>query len=98
MVNLMKTLLKFFSIFIVMFITFNQNIYAKLQEGFVYLQDIDSSIKQNIIYATSNNFMGEPAPGYNKAVAILTKKAALALKKAPIKTGLGNYCHKTQVV
>lgn len=78
----MKTLLKiFFSIFIVMFITFNQNIYAKLQEGFVYLQDIDSSIKQNIIYATSNNFMGEPAPGYNKAVAILTKKAALALKK-----------------
>lgn len=84
MIKFVKTLIvKLFTIFIVM--TLHQTVYGEiqkeLQKGFVYLQDIDPTIKQNIIYATSNNFMGEPAPGYNKPIAILTKEAAIALKK-----------------
>ncbi len=51
-------------------------------DGFVYLSDMDSTIKQSIAYAGSDNFLGRPVDGYNKAVAILTKEAAEALSLA----------------
>jgi D-alanyl-D-alanine dipeptidase len=49
-------------------------------DGFVYLSKIDSSIKQDIRYATQNNFTGKIVKGYSNASAILTRDAALKLK------------------
>ncbi len=51
-----------------------------LPEGFVYLQDIDATILQEVRYAGYHNFVGRPVPGYNAPVIILTEAAALALK------------------
>ncbi len=52
-----------------------------LPNGFVYLRDIDPSIQQEIRYAGHYNMLGHPLAGYEQPVCILTKKAALALKK-----------------
>src|SRR5436309_742906 len=62
----------------------NSNSYAEttLPTDFVYVDQIDNSIIQNLRYASSDNFMGTALDGYNTNRAILTKEAALALKKA----------------
>src|SRR5215475_11370908 len=52
-----------------------------LPPGFVYLRDLDSSIQQDIRYATADNFMGRPLPGYGAAECILRREAAEALKR-----------------
>ncbi len=51
-------------------------------EGFVYLSDVAPEIVQDIRYASSNNFMGRPAKGYIKPIALCTGIAARALKAA----------------
>jgi D-alanyl-D-alanine dipeptidase len=51
-----------------------------LPEGFVYLHDMDSSIIQNIQYATAQNFVGTKITGYNNNTAIVTIEAALKLQ------------------
>ena len=51
-----------------------------LPEGFVYLQDIDPTILQEVRYAGYHNFIGRPIPSYNAPVIIMTEAAALALK------------------
>jgi len=53
-----------------------------MNTGFVYLSEVDPSIKQDIRYAGENNFMGCVADGYEKPVAILTVQAANALAEA----------------
>ncbi|WP_367606407.1 M15 family metallopeptidase [Legionella sp. W05-934-2] len=53
-----------------------------LPPGFVYLQNIAPDIKQDMRYATNNNFVGRPIAGYQSGVCILTKPAAVALRKA----------------
>jgi D-alanyl-D-alanine dipeptidase len=55
---------------------------SNLPAGFVYLSDIDPSIQQEMRYASNDNFMGRPARGYNKPVAIMTDIAAKALAAA----------------
>ena len=35
-----------------------------LPEGFVYLNDICPMIREEIFYATKQNFVGEPIDGY----------------------------------
>lgn len=52
-----------------------------LPQGFVYLKDVDSSIIQDMKYITSDNFVGRPIAGYEKAQCILTREAAIALSK-----------------
>ena len=52
-----------------------------LPPGFVYLRDVDSSIQQDIRYATSDNFTGHPLPGYGTGECILRREAAEALKR-----------------
>ena len=52
-----------------------------IPNGFVYLREIDPSILQEIRYASDYNILGHPLAGYEQPVCILTKKAALALKK-----------------
>ena len=52
-----------------------------LPPGFVYLRDVDSSIVQDMRYATADNFTGRPLPGYAAGECILRREAAEALRK-----------------
>ena len=62
---------------------FIDNLYATqmLPKDFIYLKDVAPSIEQDIRYATNNNFIGVPLPGYESRVCILTKPTAQALFK-----------------
>lgn len=53
-----------------------------LPAGFVYVRDVVPSIREDIRYAGSHNFMGRPADGYAAPRAVLTCEAAQALKAA----------------
>jgi D-alanyl-D-alanine dipeptidase len=53
----------------------------QMPSNFAYLRDIDPSIEQDIRYAGSDNFMGQPMAGYNAAECILRRDAALALQR-----------------
>jgi zinc D-Ala-D-Ala dipeptidase len=52
-----------------------------LPQNFVRLADIDPTIRQDMRYAGSANFLGRPARGYEAPVCILTERAAKALSK-----------------
>lgn len=54
---------------------------ADLPAGFVRLADIDPTIRQDMRYAGSDNFLGRPAKGYEAPACILTKQAADALSR-----------------
>ncbi|MBB4200107.1 hypothetical protein GGD83_003934 [Rhodoblastus sphagnicola] len=53
-----------------------------LPKGFAYLRDVDPSIRQDIRYSGSHNFIGRPVDGYRAAERVLAEAAASALKKA----------------
>ena len=53
---------------------------AEIPDSFVYLRDIDPSIRQDMRYASSDNFTGAPVPGYDAAECVLVRQAAEALK------------------
>ena len=55
----------------------NQN----LPNGFVYLSDVDATIKSEMRYISHNNFIGKPIEGYQKARIIVSKPTATALKR-----------------
>ena len=57
------------------YILFNNN----LEDGFVYLKDIDDSIIVDLKYYSSKNFTGRFVEGYHSNNAILTNEAAIAL-------------------
>jgi D-alanyl-D-alanine dipeptidase len=50
-----------------------------LPEGFVYLRDFAPTIRQDLRYYGSHNFIGRPIPGYLAPECILTAPAAHAL-------------------
>ena len=54
---------------------------ASLPPGLVYLRDVESSIAQDIRYASADNFVGRPLPGYDAPECILRREVALALKQ-----------------
>ncbi|MBA3814898.1 MAG: M15 family metallopeptidase [Alphaproteobacteria bacterium] len=56
--------------------------HAILHPGFVYLDEIDSTIRQSLRYFSNDNFTGRPMVGYNSSRIILTKETANALAKA----------------
>lgn len=66
-------------ILIIILLLTHQPVFAELPKGFVYLSDINSSIVQEIRYATPHNFTGTKVDGYEKGVCILTHQAASAL-------------------
>ena len=55
---------------------------GRLPKAFVYLRDVEPSIRQDIRYAGSHNFLGRPVDGYRASECILAEPAAAALKKA----------------
>jgi D-alanyl-D-alanine dipeptidase len=50
-------------------------------KGFVYLHEVDPTIRVSLRYQTNENFLGNPVDGYKKCAVIMTKQAAEALKK-----------------
>lgn len=50
--------------------------YNNLPSGFKYLKDLDSSILQDMRYASKNNFIGKEITGYSSPDAILTTEAS----------------------
>jgi zinc D-Ala-D-Ala dipeptidase len=52
-----------------------------LPPGFVYLRDVDPTIAQDVRYASADNFVGRPLPGYGAAECVLRRDAAFALKQ-----------------
>jgi D-alanyl-D-alanine dipeptidase len=54
--------------------------YAKLPEGFVYLNETDPTIIIEMRYFSNNNFLGTKVDGYKTNKCIVTNKAAQALK------------------
>ena len=50
--------------------------------SFVALDDVDSTILQDMRYATPYNFVGRRIDGYRQPVCILTRRAARALRRA----------------
>ena len=53
-----------------------------LPEGFVYIRDVIPSVREDIRYAGSHNFVGCPVDGYFAPRGVLRTEAALALKNA----------------
>ncbi len=51
----------------------------ELPKGFVYLSDIDGTIKSELRYLNSNNFIGKKINGYFDNCVIVTKETADAL-------------------
>jgi D-alanyl-D-alanine dipeptidase len=54
---------------------------VNLPGNLVYLRDIDSSILQDMRYASANNFTGKPLTGYDTPECILRRDVAEALHK-----------------
>lgn len=51
-------------------------------EGFVYVHEAIPDVVYAIRYAGNNNFIGNPVPGYERPVALLSSEAATALGHA----------------
>lgn len=55
---------------------------SALPDGFVHLAEVAPTIRQDIRYAGSRNFLGRPVAGYLAGECILTRRAAEALARA----------------
>lgn len=51
------------------------------KHGFVDLKSLDQSLIVDIKYASSDNFVGRPLPGYKKNIAYLKEKTAVQVQK-----------------
>ena len=51
------------------------------------LAELPPAIRQDVRYATSNNFTGAPLPGYGRPVALLRREAAAALGRVATRLG-----------
>ncbi|MGC6284800.1 MAG: M15 family metallopeptidase [Polaribacter sp.] len=81
---------KFLPIFL--FLLISKVVSQNKPDDFVYLLDLEPSIKIELRYFSNNNFIGQPIDGYHRSTIILSKPTALALQKvqsALEKKGLG---------
>ena len=70
-------------LFIIILLVFSSAFFNNnLEDGFVYLKDIDDSIIVDLKYYSNENFTGQYVEGYLSNNAILTKESALALSDA----------------
>ena len=70
-------------IFAILLFTFNSILFNNnLEDGFVYLKDIDDSVIIDLKYYSTENFTGQLVEGYHSNTAILTNEAASALSNA----------------
>lgn len=84
--------------FLVGFCLFTTGLHAVLSnearsKGFVYLDEVDPTIRISPRYASSENFVGAPVDGYTiQARIVLTKIAAQALKRVQEAVKKDDYC------
>ena len=81
---------KFLPIFL--FLLISEVVSQHKPEDFVYLLDLEPSIKIELRYFSNNNFIGQPIDGYHRSTIIVSKPTALALQKVQNdleKKGLG---------
>ena len=81
---------KFLPIFL--FLLISEVVSQHKPEDFVYLLDLEPSIKIELRYFSNNNFIGQPIDGYHRLTIIVSKPTALALQKVQNdleKKGLG---------
>lgn len=71
-------MIKFLFFLIILF--FWSNLNAQLQNGFVYVDQEITTIKVEIRYFSTNNFVGKSINGYHSNKSILSKEATKALK------------------
>ena len=70
-------------LFIIILLVFSSAFFNNnLEDGFVYLKDIDDSVIVDLKYYSSENFTGQLVEGYHSNTAILTNEAASALSNA----------------
>lgn len=88
--------MKYLSILLILtfLISTNKNSQNQLPEGFIYVKELIPDIVQDIRYAGSHNFVGEPIRGYKQPRAILSKPAAEALYKVQQDLKNLGYCLK----
>ncbi len=67
---------------------------AQLPKGFVYAKDVIPDLDVELRYYGTNNFVGKRIKGYRSHRLVLTKAAALALKKVQDDLQDKNYCLK----
>ena len=65
--------------------------FSSLPENFVYLDQVDPTIMQDMMYYNSRNFIGQRINGYNSPRAIMTKETALALRDIQQEIKQDNY-------
>lgn len=75
----LKTRLYPFIIAILMSFSIVVNADNEIKSGFVYLDQVSSSIRVDIRYASDNNLLGKPLAGIGQNRAVLTREAAAAL-------------------
>jgi len=61
---------------------------------FVYLDQVLEHAQYEVRYNSDDNFIGQPIAGYNTNRLVLTRSAALALKKVEAKLKSKGYCLK----
>ena len=77
---------------VTLLISFTQDTYPP--EGFVYIHKAIPSAQYEIRYSGDHNFIGSPIDGYERPVALMTREAASALKKAADKLETQGYILK----
>lgn len=65
--------------------------FSSLPKNFVYLDQVDPTIMQDMMYYNSRNFIGQKINGYNSPRAIMTKETALALRDIQQEIKQDNY-------
>ena len=81
---------KFLPIFL--FLLISKVVSQNKPADFIYLLDLEPSIKLELRYFSNNNFIGQPIDGYHRSTIIVSKPTAIALQKvqnALEKKGLG---------
>lgn len=80
-----RSLMKFFYILLCLSWAVLPKVYSVRQpdvfpQGFVYLDEVDPTIEQHLLFATPDNLVGTVLDGYEKGRVICTREAAVALK------------------
>ncbi len=63
-------------------------------DNFIYLTEVIPNIRFDLRYYSDDNFVGQPIPGYQSNVMIVTLQAAMALKKVQVDLAYGNFSLK----
>lgn len=72
---------EFFLAVVFLLISYSTVLSQQLPKGFGYITDMCPTIKLDLRYKGTNNFIGKPIPGYKANKGIISKKALRALKK-----------------